>query len=154
VNIEINRARRNDQADVFRIIEQNHLPLAGLEEHFDTALVARHDGRIVGTAALEIYRDGTLLRSVAVAPDVQRKGIGHQLTDAALALAQELGAPAVYLLTTTAEYFFPRFGFERIKRTDVPADVQTSVEFTSACCESAVVMQKILSKPGLKRVEE
>src|SRR5689334_219080 len=145
VSIAIERAHRDDQSDVFRIVEQNHLPLAGLDEHFDTALVARQDGRIVGTAALEMYSDGALLRSVAVAPDVQRKGIGHQLTEAALALAHELGAPALYLLTTTAEHFFPRFGFERIPRSDVPLGVQKSVQFTTACCQSAVVMRKILS---------
>ena len=98
----------------------------------------------MGTAALEMYEDGALLRSVAVVPDIQRTGIGHQLTEAALALAHELGAPAVYLLTTTAEHFFPRFGFERIARTNVPAGVQRSFEFTTACCASAVVMRKNL----------
>ena len=147
MRIEIERAHRDDESEVFRLVEQNHLPLVGLHEHFETAIVAREDGRIVGTAALEMYRDGALLRSVAVAPAVQRKGIGHQLTDAAVALAHELRAPAVYLLTTTAERFFPRFGFEHIARTEVPAGVLTSVEFTSACacCASAVVMRKILS---------
>jgi len=122
MSIEIERAHRHDQSDVFRLVEQNHLPVAGLDQHFDTALVARQDGCIVGTAALEMYPDGALLRSVAVAPDVQRKGLGHQLTNAALALAEELGAPAVYLLTTTAEQFFPRFGFERIVRSAPRAD--------------------------------
>ena len=101
-----------------------------------------------------MYRDGALLRSVAVALEVQRKGVGHQLTDAALAFAQELGAPAVYLLTTTAEHFFPRFGFERIARTDVPVGVQTSVEFTSACCASAVVMRKTFSRKAVADVIE
>src|SRR5262249_52395857 len=120
VKIEIKRATRQEQSEFFRIVEQNHLPLAGLDEHFETAIVAIQDGRIVGTAALEMYQDGALLRSVAVAPDAQRRGIGQQLTDAAISLAQELEVPAVYLLTTTAERFFPRFGFEPITRTDVP----------------------------------
>jgi amino-acid N-acetyltransferase len=145
MSIAIERAHRRDQLDVFRIVEQNHLPLAGLDEHLDTALVARQDDRIVGAAALELYRDGALLRSVAVAPNAQRKGVGHQLTASALVLAEELGTPAVYLLTTTAEQFFPRFGFERIARTEVPVGVQRSVEFTSACCPSAIVMRKMLS---------
>ena len=81
VSIAIERAHRHDQSDIFRLVEQNHLPLAGLEEHLDTAFVAREDGRIVGTAAVEMYEDGALLRSVTVAPDAQRKGIGHRLTD-------------------------------------------------------------------------
>jgi amino-acid N-acetyltransferase len=50
----------------------------------------------------------------------------------------------MYLLTTTAERYFPKFGFERIERRDVPETVQASVEFTSACPASAVVMRKSL----------
>jgi hypothetical protein len=38
------------------------------------------------------------------------------LTDAAIRLAPEITMPALYLLTTTAERFFPEFGFERIDR--------------------------------------
>jgi amino-acid N-acetyltransferase len=140
----IERAVSDDQPGVFRVLEESHLPIAGLEQHFATALVARDAGRIVGTAALEVYVDGALLRSVAVATALQRNGIGHQLTEAALQLAQTLHVPAVYLLTNTAPDFFPKFGFERIARADVPATVQQSIEFTSACCASAVVMRRIL----------
>jgi amino-acid N-acetyltransferase len=51
----------------------------------------------------------------------------------------------VFLLTTTAERFFPRFGFEEIARDEVPASVQASVEFQSACPASAIVMRKRLA---------
>ena len=47
-------------------------------------------------------------------------------------------------LTTTAERFFPKFGFEGIARSDVPPSVQASIEFTSACPSSAMVMRKTL----------
>ena len=56
----------------------------------------------------------------------------------------ELQISALYLLTTTAAGFFPKFGFERIDRCDVPRSVQMSVEFTSACPSSATVMRKYL----------
>ena len=68
----------------------------------------------------------------------------RDLTHAAIRLAKELNVPALFLLTTTAERYFPQFGFERIARTDVPATVQTSIEFTSACPASAAVMRKPL----------
>ena len=45
-------------------------------------------------------------------------------------LARSLGAEAAYLLTTTAGDFFPRFGFARVERADVPDDVKQSIEFT------------------------
>jgi amino-acid N-acetyltransferase len=52
--------------------------------------------------------------------------------------------PAVYLLTNTAAEYFPRFGFERITRADVPPAVQASIEFTSLCPYTATVMRKRL----------
>lgn len=141
VNTSIDPATPEDMAKVFALLEQNHLPVDGLRDHVGTTLVARADGRIVGSAALEPYPDGALLRSVAVARDLQRQGIGRNLIAAALRLAARLHAPAVYLLTTTAHTYFPRFGFERIDRSAVPAGVQQSGELTSACPASAVVMR-------------
>jgi amino-acid N-acetyltransferase len=66
------------------------------------------------------------------------------LTDAALRLATALGANTVFLLTTTAEGFFPRFGFEQITRDEVPPSVRGSGEFQSACPASAIVMRRQL----------
>jgi amino-acid N-acetyltransferase len=142
--IEIDRATPADAEAIFRLLEDNDLPLDGLSEHLATTIVARADGRIVGSAALEVYGEGALLRSVAVAPALQRRGLGHELTDAAFQLAHDIGAPAVYLLTTTAEAYFPRFGFERVDRAQVPETIKASVEFTSACPSSATVMRKLL----------
>ena len=140
----IETARPADATDVLRLLDQNHLPIDGLADHLATTVVARHNGRIVGSAALEIYPDGALLRSVAVAPQLQGHGLGHELTDAAIRLARDLHVPAIYLLTTTAERYFPKFGFERIQRAGVPPAVQTSIEFTSACPSSATVMRRLL----------
>jgi amino-acid N-acetyltransferase len=140
--VQIEPAQSTDRDAVLRLVEQSGLPLDGLVNHLATTLVARQGDRIVGSAALEMYPEGALLRSVAVAPEFQGEGIGHRLTDAAISLARERRAPALYLLTTTAEQFFPRFGFERIERTAVPRTVQSSVEFTSACPSSATVMRR------------
>jgi amino-acid N-acetyltransferase len=144
VERQIGHARPDEAVEVLQLLEQNHLPIDGLRDHLATTLVARQNGEVVGSAALEIYAQGALLRSVAVAPQVQGQGLGGELTEAAIRLAQDLHAPAIYLLTTTAEQYFPRFGFERIARADVPPDVQTSIEFTSACPSSATVMRKPL----------
>jgi N-acetylglutamate synthase-like GNAT family acetyltransferase len=140
----IEAARAQDLAEVFRLLEANGLPRDGLREHLSTTIVARRDGRVVGSAALELYSDGALLRSVAVSPALQRTGLGRLLTDRAIQMARRAAVPAVYLLTTTAERYFLRFGFERIARQDVPESVQASVEFKSACPSSAAVMRKSL----------
>jgi amino-acid N-acetyltransferase len=140
----IGPARAGDISGIQRLLVDQHLPFDGVTDHLATMLVARQGGRIVGSAALEVYRDGALLRSVAVASELQGRGLGHDLTDAAIRLAREIKMPALYLLTTTAERFFPEFGFERIERHAVPASVQESVEFRSACPSSAAVMRKVL----------
>jgi amino-acid N-acetyltransferase len=142
--ILIEDATPADASNVLGLLERTHLPTDGLLDHLSTTLVARASGRIVGSAALEIYNDGALLRSVAVDPALQGAGLGHRLTEAVTERASEMGVPALYLLTTTAEHFFPRFGFSRIERQDVPASVQQSVEFQSACPSSAIVMRKFL----------
>ena len=105
------RIESADPADIdgiFRLLEKNHLPLDGLRDHLATTLVARReDGHIVGSAALEIYSEGALLRSVAVEPLTQGQGLGHALTEAAIRLAQARHVPAIYLLTDDANGRLP-----------------------------------------------
>jgi amino-acid N-acetyltransferase len=140
----IEPATERDLPQIRALLERLQLPLAGVDERVATMLVVRAGGEVVGTAALELYADGALLRSVAVDPREQGKQLGHRLTDAALELATANGADTVFLLTTTAERFFPKFGFEQIDREQVPPSVRQSVEFQSACPASAIVMRKQL----------
>jgi len=141
----IESATEHDLPEIRALLQQLHLPFAGVDEHLPTMLVAKDGEHVIGTAALELHTDGALLRSVAVAPHQQGKQLGHQLIDAALRMAAGRGASTVFLLTTTAESFFPKFGFEQIARDDVPASVRRSVEFESACPTSAIVMRKHLA---------
>ena len=129
---------------IVELLEANQLPTAGVADHLSTMIVARHGRRIAGAAGLELHSDGALLRSVVVSQAFRGQALGHRLTDAALSLAREEGVASVFLLTTTAENFFAKFGFEPIIRDDVPLSVRSSVEFTSACPTSATVMRKRL----------
>jgi amino-acid N-acetyltransferase len=145
--VVIGLATPSDFDVVAALLERESLPLAGLQNQFDHTLVARVGARIVGCAALEVYQDGALLRSVAVDAAHRGTGLGIELTRAALRLAEAHRIGAVYLLTTTAERFFPRFGFEVIDREDVPCSVAGSAEFRGACPSSAVVMRKSFTSP-------
>jgi amino-acid N-acetyltransferase len=137
----IEPARAADYEPIAALLVANQLPVAGFRECLANALVVRDGERIVAAAALETYPSGVLLRSVVVDARLRGSGLGGRLTKAALALARQLHAPAAYLLTTTAGEFFPQFGFAPISRGDVPIDVRQSVEFTSACPASALVMR-------------
>jgi amino-acid N-acetyltransferase len=125
---------------VLALLERAGLPSDGLEVHQDTVLVARSEGRPVGCAGLELYGESALLRSVAVEAEWRGRGLGVDLTKAALELAGGRGVRRVYLLTETAGEFFPRFGFRRIERAAAPPQVQQSVEFMCVCPETAEAM--------------
>ena len=143
--IPVAPARWPDYEVVAALLEREHLPLDGLRQHFQNAFVARAGHCIIGCSALEVYEGGALLRSVAVAAEYRGNGVGSDLTQAAIELARRRLAPAIYLLTTTAERFFPRLGFEIIDRADVPASVLASAEFTHACPSTAIVMRRFLT---------
>jgi N-acetylglutamate synthase-like GNAT family acetyltransferase len=96
IQTAVERARPADLEEVLQLLARHHLPPEGLRDHLATTLVARRSGRIVGSAALELYPDGALLRSVAVAPELQGRA---------------------------------------------------SVEFTSACPSTAIVMRRMLIAP-------
>ena len=147
MHVIVDRLQPDDTSAVLRLLTDNGLPTDGLLEHLETAVVARVGAHVVACAAMEIYPDGALLRSVAVDGGVRDRGVGQQIVRAALDLAREHGTTGVYLLTTTASGFFPRFGFRHIARADVPAGVQTSVEFTAACPSSATVMALMRQAP-------
>jgi amino-acid N-acetyltransferase len=86
---------------------------------------------------------------VAVEPVWRRQGLGRALVTEVIARAEARGIRALYLLTTTAERYFPSFGFARTTREAVPAPVRVSAEFGGACPASAVVMEKQLgAAPG------
>ena len=141
----IQRAARSDLSSVLPLLERCELLLDGAADTIGTMVVARDASGLIGVAAVELYTDGALLRSLAVAPGFRSQGVGGHLVDAALGIAEEAGVSNVFLLTKTAAMFFPRFGFQSIPRDQVPQSVQRSVEFSSTCCASAIVMRKTLS---------
>jgi amino-acid N-acetyltransferase len=135
-------ARPDERAAMADLLARCALPVDGLDDCGHELFVARAGGGIVAGAGLDVRGAAALLRSVAVAPTHRGLGLGERVTAHALARADQLGLDAVYLLTTTAEQFFPRFGFVRIERSEVPPDIRGSVEFTSACPASAIVMRR------------
>jgi amino-acid N-acetyltransferase len=137
---EIVRAQAADWERLAALLEASALPPDGLEPHLDSTLVARDPSGLVGCAALELYGSDALLRSVAVAPARRGTGLGIALTAAAIALARQHHVRTLWLLTETASGFFPKFGFVQTTRDAVPDTIKQSVEFTTACPTSALVM--------------
>jgi amino-acid N-acetyltransferase len=137
----IRSATAADRAAIEELLTASALPVAGLADHLASALVAESDGTLVGSAAVEGHGEHGLLRSVAVHPSWRASGLGARLVAAAIALAAERGLREIWLLTTTAERYFPRFGFEVVAREALPAALDASAELRGACPASAVAMR-------------
>ena len=140
----IRPAGDTDLAAIEELLTQNDLPLDGVREALGTFVVAEADGDLVGVAGLEICCDDALLRSVAVSPEWRSRGVGRALVTRAISDAEARGIRALYLLTTTAEGYFPSLGFKSVERADVPEAVRATREFTVACPASAAAMSRSL----------
>jgi len=136
----IRGAQSADQAEIERLLIDSHLPSEGIAALLNGFLVAESNAHIVGVVGLEACGEYALLRSTAVSPDWRGKGVGRRLVERAVARAESQGIRALYLLTTTAESYFPSFGFQVTTRDTVPAEVQATDEFRGACPASATVM--------------
>jgi amino-acid N-acetyltransferase len=139
--VTLRRARAADIDGVRRLLAGQSLTQAGVPDWIGHFWVAEGDGSVVGTAGLEVYGSAALLRSVAVDPAWRGTGLGRLVTERALDDARSAGASEVYLLTTTAEDYFPRVGFAAVARECVPEALMASEEFRGACPASAVVMR-------------
>ena len=115
----VRRATLSDVAELSRFIEpfvqqgrllrRTTMELEILVAH---CYVAVYEGRIVGCAALEIYSPKLAeLRSLAVAPEVRRLGIGQRLVQACVDSAKRLNILEVMAITSSEE-FFKACGFD------------------------------------------
>lgn len=145
---EVRPASTADLSAVEDLLRRSKLPPEGVKESLDSFVVAEADDRIVGVAGVERCGDYGLLRSAAVDPEWRGLGVGRALVERVIADAQEAGVPALYLLTTTAEKYFPGFGFRTTARDAVPLEVQNTAEFRDLCPSSATVMTLDLGGDG------
>jgi len=141
-NVRIRSATKSDLAAVEDLLKASDLPIDGVRDNFSGFVVADDDGAITGAIGLEKYGSVALLRSAVVSPDHRGSGVGRKLVEQLLERAEEAGVDELYLLTTTAEKYFPRFGFTRTTRAAVPDAVKVSAEFRGACPDTAVVMTR------------
>jgi len=100
-----------------------------------TVFVATIGNRIAGTASL----DGSVVRTVFVAPDVQARGIGKLLMAGIEHIARSRNIPALTVPSSvTAETFYARLGFKAV-RDSYHGDERT------------IIMERLLDDPSQVR---
>ncbi|GAB7026632.1 N-acetyltransferase [Geotalea toluenoxydans] len=147
----LRKAEINDVKDIQKLLtfyasrgDMLSRSLAELYEAIRDFNIFEEDGRIVGTAALHIvWEDLAEVRSVAVADDAGRKGIGTQVVQACIDEARLLGLKKVFCLTYKPD-FFAKFGFHVVDKSELPhkvwGDCMKCVKFPD-CDEIAMILE-------------
>ncbi|HZI27726.1 MAG TPA: arsenic resistance N-acetyltransferase ArsN2 [Gemmatimonadaceae bacterium] len=143
----IRPARPEDVGRVETTLRNAELPLDGLRDQFgDGYAIAEAEGEVIGVEGIEVHGDDGLLRSAAVVSSWRGQGVGDALTRDRITWARRRGLRSLYLLTTTAGNYFPRFGFSTVDRDAAPDAVKQSREFSEACPSTALLMALPLSE--------
>lgn len=99
--------------------------LSEIYENIRDYFVIRDDGRVIGCVALHvIWEDLAEIKSLAVAGDSQRQGMGLRLVQVCLDEAREIGLGTVFCLTYKPD-FFRQAGFSIIDKMELPQKVWT-----------------------------
>ena len=145
MTLRIRRGHLADLSAVSQLLEGAGLPTADLKSaHELQTWVLEAKNSIVGVIGLERFGSEALLRSLAVAPEYRKHGLGQELVGRLEQDAQADGIKQLILLTETAEPFFSRLGYAITDRRDVSKDVKLTEEFRALCPASAVCMSKSL----------
>lgn len=127
-----------------QLIGEASSPTDDLDESACSFFRVYADGSaITGAVALEpLGNQAAMLRSLVVAPVARGRGVGHSLVENVEAWARSQKIADIFLLTTTADRFFSRLGYQRLDRGIAPDDVKAHEQFRALCPASAVLMNK------------
>lgn len=146
----IRKAQINDVKEIQKLLitfasrgDMLSRSLSEIYESLRDFYVFEENGTILGAAALHIVWDDLAeVRSVAVAEDVGRKGIGSQLVQACIAEAREIGLKRIFCLTYKPD-FFGKHGFHLVDKSELPhkvwGDCIKCVKFPD-CDENAMIL--------------
>ncbi|MGL1933689.1 MAG: arsenic resistance N-acetyltransferase ArsN2 [Fibrobacterales bacterium] len=137
------------------IITAEHLHLSGIKALLDHAGLPTHDiadpsitfkieKNLSGVIGYQTFTHCALLRSLAVSTKAQNRGIAKKLISETIDCLKNDGITAIYLLTTTAQPYFSRYGFRITSREKAPPEIAATAQFHSICPDSAYFMSKPL----------
>jgi len=159
------RAARDSDIGPMRALIDRYAALDRMLERSDAFLranladfvVAEDDGTFLGCGALaELTPDLAELRSLAVAPDAGRRGVGTAIVAACVERARERGLRRVFALTLVPE-FFTKCGFTLTSLGRLPEKSASECPVCPkrfACDEHAMLLHLDGSAPPALRAGE
>ncbi len=140
MNLIIQAAGKKDIKEITGLLNDNKLPTTDIKEDAVQLFVGLFNNKIIGTVGLERYNQVGLLRSLAVEEAFKNQKVGTMLMDWLFDFCVNEKINELYLLTTTAEKYFLKLGFQRIDRNTVPDPINKTREFKDICPASGVAM--------------
>jgi amino-acid N-acetyltransferase len=128
--ILVRPARTSDVKSIRELVDSYAAPgqmlskeTVTLYESVQEFLVAEKDGVVVGCGALHVlWEDLAEVRTVAVAQEFHKQGIGHLILKEIIDRARHIGIKRIFCLTFQTQ-FFGNIGFKEIQGTPVEPDV-------------------------------
>ena len=140
-----------DIAQVRQLLRDNDLPADDLDDHHGVLFFAWGSRPSAdGVVGLEIHANVGLLRSLAVRSAARNQGIATALVTHVENYAAENGLDKLYLLTTTAELFFLRQGYQSLPRAAAPEAIRHTQEFSVLCPDDSAFLCKAL--PPVRKI--
>ena len=152
-NINLRKARIGDVPQIHTLVnsyatrgEMLGRSRSELYEGLRDFFVVEKDGMVLGCSALHInWEDLAEVRSLAVEPELQGKGMGKTLVNACIEEARSLGIARIYALTYRPG-FFEEVGFSKVPKESLPhkvwGDCLKCPQFPN-CDEDAVIMELV-----------
>jgi amino-acid N-acetyltransferase len=136
-------ASQNSFSAAIELLKKNNLPTEDINPGTQLFVIEENDS-VIGTIAVEYNFDVALLRSLSISEQKRNSGIGQMLVAFIENYVQKQGVQSIYLLTTTAEGFFLKKGYESVDRNEVPDFIKNTKEFSIICSASSTLMKKEL----------
>jgi amino-acid N-acetyltransferase len=141
--LTIRSAAPTDMPGVVSLLADAGLPHQDLHPQASAQfLVACSGEKVVGCIGIECYASHALMRSLAVHPSFQRRGVAFNLVLAVEERARKQDTASIYLLTMSATDFFIARGYKHVVRENAPLTIQKSAQFTALCPSQAECLYK------------
>lgn len=134
-----------DITETVTLLESANLPAADVTpELLQNFIGMTSDDTLVGVVGYEHLGQTGLLRSLTVAPAARGTGLAARLVEQIEHVARGNGIETFYLLTTDADGYFAKRGYVVVSRSELPASIRATAQFSSLCPGSATPMLKAL----------
>ena len=141
--MKVREPRASDYAPVKAMLADAGLPTEDLvPEHL--AFVAEEDGEVVAAIGFEALGDIGLMRSLVVTDGIRFQGLGRKLVETLEMHARMHGVNEIWLLTVGVDAYFLGLGYQPRDRSEAPARLRSTAEFSELCPDSATLMAKKL----------